>query len=299
VSASFAGFERRTIAVPYGRLAAAVGGSGPPLLLLHGYPQTHMCWHAVAPVLARRFTVICPDLPGYGASDKPPADDELRPYTKRAMAEQIASAMTALGFERFAVAGHDRGGRVAYRMALDHPARLTKLAVLDIVPTIETFERLDRRRGVSSFHWFFLAQQPDLAEQLIAAGPDLWLQTLLQRWAGDGFAFDPVALDAYRAAFRERAVIAASCADYRAGATIDAEADLADRGVRKIAVPLLVLWGDGGTLRSGPGARKPWNFLEIWRSWADDVRGGPLPCGHFLPEERPDEVARRLEDFFA
>jgi haloacetate dehalogenase len=294
----FSGFEHRAVPVPWGNLFAIVGGTGPPLVLLHGYPQTHACWSAVAVELAQAFTVVAFDLPGYGASDKPAPDDRLRPYTKRAMAAAIASAMTSLGFERFAVAGHDRGGRTGYRLALDHPARVTKLAVLDIVPTLETFERFDRRTGVGSFHWFFLAQEPDLNVRMIAANPDLWLETLLRRWAGPRFAFDPEALDAYRAAFRDPATIAATCADYRAGATVDCDDDAADRGTRKIACPMLVLWGAAGRLRGGPGDRKPWDFRDVWRGWADDVQGEPLDCGHFLPEERPAEVSARLREFF-
>jgi haloacetate dehalogenase len=287
----FGGFASRTIAVPFGNLFTAVGGSGPPLVLLHGYPQTHLCWHAVAADLARNFTVVAFDLPGYGASDKPPADASLQPYTKRAMANAIVSAMASLGFERFAVAGHDRGGRVAYRMALDHPERVTKVAVLDIVPTIETFERLDRQNGVGSFHWFFLALDSDLPQRMIAADPDLWLDRMAPAWAGPNFTFNPEAMDAYRRAFRDPAVIAATCADYRAGATIDSQDDLADRGTRKITAPLLALWGKGRL-------RKPWDFLEIWRGWADDVHGEALDCGHFLPEEKPEEVARRFISFF-
>jgi len=288
----FAGFETRSIAAPFGNLFAAVGGSGPPLVLLHGYPQTHLCWHGVVDELARHFTVIAFDLPGYGASDKPPADASLQPYTKRAMAAAIVSAMGSLGFEKFAVAGHDRGGRVAYRMALDHPERVTKVAVLDIVPTIETFDRLDRLNGVGSFHWFFLALPSDLPVRMIAADPDLWLDRMAPAWAGTGFSFNAEAMEAYRRAFRDPAVIAATCADYRAGATIDSEHDLADRGTRKIAAPLLALWGQ---IRG----RKPWDFLEIWRGWADEVRGEALDCGHFLPEEKPEEVARRLIAFFS
>ncbi len=287
----FEGFEKRTIPVSFGNLFAAIGGSGPPLVLLHGYPQTHLCWHAVVEDLARHFTVIAFDLPGYGASDKPPADASLQPYTKRAMAGAIARAMTSIGFERFAVAGHDRGGRVAYRMALDHPERVTKVAVLDIVPTIETFERLDRLNGVGSFHWFFLALDSDLPERMIAANPDLWLDQTGPRWAGPNFAFNTEAMAEYRRAFHDPAVIAATCADYRAGATIDSEHDLADRGTRKIVAPLLALWGRSRL-------RKPWDFLEIWRGWADDVRGEALDCGHFLPEEKPQEVARRFIEFF-
>ena len=285
------GFESRTVPVPFGNLFAAVGGSGPPLLLLHGYPQTHLCWHAVAPELAHHFTVVAFDLPGYGASDKPPADASLQPYTKRAMANAIVGAMSSLGFEQFAVAGHDRGGRVAYRMALDHPQRVTKIAVLDIVPTIETFDRLDRQNGVGSFHWFFLALDSDLPARMIAADPDLWLDQVAPRWAAPNFAFNPEAMAEYRRAFADPAAIAATCADYRAGATVDSEHDLADRGARKIAAPLLALWGTSRL-------RKPWDFLEIWRGWAGDVRGEALDCGHFLPEERPQEVTTRLREFF-
>jgi haloacetate dehalogenase len=287
----FQGFESQKVAVPFGNLFVAIGGSGPPLVLLHGYPQTHLCWHAVAAELVPNFTVFAFDLPGYGASDKPPADETLQPYTKRAMASAIVGAMGSLGVKRFAVAGHDRGGRVAYRMALDHPERVSKVAVLDIVPTIETFDRLDRQNGVGSFHWFFLALNSDLPARMIAADPDLWLDRMSLAWAGPNFAFNAEAMEAYRRAFRDPAVIAATCADYRAGATSDAEDDLADRGKRKIVAPLLALWGSARV-------RKPWNFVEIWREWADDVRGEALDCGHFLPEERPEEVARRFVEFF-
>jgi haloacetate dehalogenase len=272
---------------------ARVGGAGPPVLLLHGYPQTHACWHRVAPGLARRFTVICPDLRGYGDSDRPPDDPAHRTYAKRAMAADQVETMARLGFERFAVVGHDRGGRVAYRLALDHPDRVSRLAVLDIVPTIEAWDRMDRRQALGSYHWLFLAQPFDLPERLIGAAPAFFLRWTLASWAGPGAAFDERALAEYDRAFRDPAVIHATCEDYRAGATVDVEDDAADRGRRRIACPLLALWG-----AEHPGSRS-WDPLAVWREWADDVQGHGIACGHFLPEEAPAEVVAALESFLA
>ncbi|MGH7707225.1 MAG: alpha/beta fold hydrolase [Vulcanimicrobiaceae bacterium] len=292
--AFFDGFSSHTIDAGEVRIHARVGGSGPPLLLLHGYPQTHVCWHAVAPLLARRFTVVCPDLRGYGQSSKPPGDSAHERYSKRAMARDNMALMQAIGFEQFAVAGHDRGGRVAYRLALDQPAAVTKLAVLDIVPTIDTFDRLDRHSGVGTYHWFFLAQPVGFPERLIGADPAFFLEHTLQSWCGTPGAFTPEAMAAYRVAFGDPASIHATCEDYRAGATFDSELDAADRRALTIGCPVLVLWGERPGLR-----RKPWDMLGIWRTWASDVRGHALDCGHFLPEERPAETAAALERFFA
>jgi haloacetate dehalogenase len=286
----FPGFRRARIPTRETDIQLVVGGQGPPLLLLHGYPETHACWHRIAPALATRFTVVCPDLRGYGDSGRPASDSSHRAYSKRMMAQDQCEVMAQLGFERFAVAGHDRGGRVAYRLALDHPERVTRLAVLDIVPTIETWERLDRTEGLATYHWYFLAQPPDLPERLIGADPDYFLRWTLDTWTGRAGAIDPRAVGEYRRAFRDPDVIRATCEDYRAGATVDVEDDVADRGIRRIRCPVLVLWGEAA---ADPG----WDPIAIWRSWAPDVRGHGLPSGHFLPEEAPAETLAALEPF--
>ena len=267
-----------------------VGGHGPPVLLLHGYPETHACWHRLAPALASRFTVVCPDLRGYGESGRPASDLSHRAYSKRTMARDQLEVMAQLGFERFSLVGHDRGGRVAYRMALDHPERVTRLAVLDIVPTIETWDRLDRAEGLATYHWFFLAQPSGLPERLIGADPEYFLRWTLRSWAGRREGFDERALAEYERAFRDPDVIRATCEDYRAGATVDVEDDTADRGVRRIGCPVLALWANSG---SNPRL----DPIAIWRRWADDVEGRGMPCGHFLPEEAPAETLAVLEPF--
>ena len=283
----FEGFESRHVSTPGGDIHLRTGGSGPPLLLLHGYPQTHAMWHDVAPALTHRFTVVCPDLPGYGDSEKPPSTDDHAAYSKRGMAATLLHVMRSLGFESFAVAGHDRGARVAYRMALDHPRRVTRLATLDIVPTYSQWESLDWRRSLGSYHWYFLAQPSPLPETLIAADPVFYLRDTLARWAAPGFEFHPEAMAEYERAFSNPETVRACCEDYRAGASIDYELDAADFGTRKIACPVLALWGER------PGAA-PRDLLPTWRQWAEDVRGGPVPCGHFLAEEAPEETARLL-----
>jgi haloacetate dehalogenase len=288
----FDGFSVQRIPTSGAEIHTLVGGSGPPLLLLHGYPQTHVMWHKVAPRLAADFTVVAPDLRGYGASSKPPGGDDHGGYAKRTMALDQVEVMQRLGFERFSVAGHDRGARVAYRMALDHPDRVTRLAVLDVVPTAVMFANVDRTFAMSTFHWFFLAQPFDLPERLIGGAPDHYLRAMLTRWSGDATMFAPEAMDAYLAAFCDPAMIHATCEDYRAGATLDVAHDEADRGTRRINCPVLAIWGGA---RSRPGQR---DYLSIWQEWADDVRGGPLPCGHFLAEEAPDDTYAALRDFF-
>ena len=283
----FEGFAQADIDTGEAVIRVRHGGSGPPLLLLHGYPQTHVMWHQVAPRLARDFTVVAPDLRGYGDSSKPPTAPDHAPYSKRAMARDQIAVMEQLGFERFAVAGHDRGGRVAYRLALDHPERVRKLAVLDIIPTGEAFRRADRAFGLGYWHWFFLAQPDDLPERLITADPDAYYL----RWFSDAFA--PEAVAEYRRCFRDPATTHTMCEDYRAGATIDFTLDEADRGRRRIDCPVLVLWGRRGRLDAW------YDVLAVWRDWADDVRGRALDCGHFLPEEAPDETYAELHAFFA
>jgi haloacetate dehalogenase len=247
-------------------------------------------WHRIAPRLARDFTVVAPDLRGYGDSDRPEPDPEHLAYSKRAMAQDQVRVMEALGFPRFAVAGHDRGARVAYRMALDHPDRVVRLAVLDIVPTGDTWARMDHEAARGSFHWLFLCQPYDLPERLIGADPEYFLRHLLGRWAGDASRLAPEAVAEYARCFRDPRVIRSTCEDYRAGATVDLALDEADRGRRQIRCPLLALWSErlGGRL----------DVLGAWRAWAPDVRGHAVPCGHFLAEEAPEETGEALRRFF-
>jgi haloacetate dehalogenase len=290
----FDGLEERVLTTSRGPIFARVGGSGPPLLLLHGYPETHLMWHAVAPALADRFTVVASDLAGYGASYKPAPAEDHEPHSKRALARDQIEAMANLGFERFAVAGHDRGGRVAYRMALDHPDRVRALAVLDIVPTAEVWARADDRLVFGYWHWGFLAQPAPLPERLIAADPDAYWDHHLRRIglgaAGDRYP-EPV-LNAYRAQLRDPAIVQAICEDYRAGATVDRAHDEADRG-RRIDCPVLALWGTRGALPLFYG-----DVLAVWRDWCSDLRGRGVDASHFLVEDAPDEVASELAAFF-
>ena len=235
--------------------------------------------------------MVAPDLRGYGASSKPPTDDKHLPYSKRAMALDLVEVMKALGFDRFDVAGHDRGGRVTYRMALDHPDRVRRLATLDIVPTLEQFERMDRFAARAAYHWFFLTQPAPFPETLIGKDPDYFLEHSLNTWCGTPGAFTPEALANYREAFRDPAVIHGTCEDYRAGIGCDCEFDEADRTAgRKINAPLLALWGAKGRRNS--------RIAEIWKTWASDVRGYGIDSGHFIPEEAPDALIEQLLAFF-
>lgn len=292
----FADFETVDLCTRDGDVHARVGGSGPPLLLLHGYPQTHLMWHAVAPLLARSFTVVAADLTGYGGSARPTRADDHAPHSKRAMARNQVEAMRRLGWEEFAVAGHDRGGRCAYRMALDHPDRVTRLAVLDIVPTAEVLARVDRVVASGYWHWFFLSQPAPLPERLILGDPDAFFTAGGALGLGrDPERFPPEVMATYRAQLDDPATVEAMCEDYRAGATVDREHDEADRDRgRRIACPLLALWG-------GRGALEQWyDVLDVWGTWADDVSGRPVEdAGHFLAEERPEEVASELAAFFS
>jgi haloacetate dehalogenase len=263
------------------------GGHGPPLLLLHGHPQTHVMWHKIAPRLAQDFTVVAADLRGYGDSAKPQTTPDHAPYSKRAMARDQVAVMAQLGFERFFVAGHDRGGRCAYRLALDYPERVLKLAVLDIIPTGEAFRRADMAFGLVNWHWFFLAQPYDLPERLIGADPEGYY--FRQRRE----IFDPEALQDYLRCCHNPETIHAMCEDYRAGATFDFKLDEADRGRRRLTCPVLVLWSRQDELE------KSYDVLAIWRDWADNVQGRGLDCGHYLAEEAPDETYAELSAFFA
>jgi haloacetate dehalogenase len=284
----FPGFERRRIATSGADINLVTGGSGPPLLLLHGYPQTHLMWRKLAPRLAAEFTVVIPDLRGYGDSSKPPAGPDNTNYSKRALAQDQVETMRALGFERFAVAGHDRGARVAHRLGRDHPSRVERLALLDIVPTLYRFETIDQKAATSSFHWFFLIQPDGLPERLIGAEPEFFLRHMLR----DPAVFEPEVFAEYLRCFKNPETIRATCDEYRAGATIDLAHDRADRD-RRLAMPLLVLWGERSSQGSG------YDVLGVWREHAETVSGQGIKSGHFLPEEAPDETCQRLRDFFA
>ncbi len=290
----FDDFDLRQIAVAGGDLRVRIGGSGPSLLLLHGNPQTHAMWHKVAPALAKRFTVVCPDLRGYGGSFKPDATPDHAPYAKVAMARDMAELMTALGHERFRVGSHDRGARVAHRLALDNPDRVEKLAILDIVPTIEHFERTDMAFALGYYHWFWFAQPHPFPESLINAAPETWWHAHTSREPKPPGFFAPEALADYLAAARDPAAILGMCEDYRAAATIDLEHDRASRDAgAKIGCPLLVLWGSKGKIG---GWYEP---LDLWSRYCSaEVTGGPVSSGHYLPEETPDEVLAAFEAFF-
>jgi haloacetate dehalogenase len=286
-------FDERRITLADAEIYLRSGGAGPPLLLLHGYPQTHAIWHRVAPRLAQAFTLVMPDLRGYGQSKGPPADAEHRNYSKRAMAKDMVAVMAALGHQRFALAGHDRGARVGYRLCLDHPERVTRFATLDVVPTIEVWDEMNADRAIATYHWPFLAVPAPVPERLIGADPEFYVGHLLDRWAGRKDALDPGAVAAYVAQFRLPSVLTATCEDYRAGAGIDRVHDRDDRAAgRKIACPVLVIWGRDYS------ASKETSPIVVWRRWADDVCEVPLDCGHFIAEEAPDECAAALLRFF-
>jgi haloacetate dehalogenase len=282
----FEGFDEADCSVDGVGIRYVRGGAGPPVLLLHGYPQTHVMWHAVAPLLAETFTVVCPDLRGYGDSDVPASTPDHGPFSKRAMARDQVGLMRELGFERFAVVGHDRGARVARRLTLDHPDAVSRLALLDIVPTRHIYERLDQARATSVWRYFFLIQPADLPERLIGSERLFYLRRTLEEWSGEPLA--PEALAEYERCF-DATTIHAGCEDYRAGATIDLEHDRADEDAR-IECPTLVLW-------SSSGLGSSYDVLAAWRDEGRDVRGRALDCGHFLAEERPGEVARELLRF--
>ncbi|MGW7519629.1 alpha/beta fold hydrolase [Streptomyces sp. NPDC054796] len=290
------GFSRRTVDADGVRVHVRVAGEGPPVLLLHGYPQTHLIWHGVAPALvAAGHTVVLTDLRGYGDSDKPPSDADAghAPYAKRAMARDQLLVMRELGHERFAVAGHDRGGRVAHRLALDHPEAVPALAVLDIVPTRHAFRHADAAFGLGYYHWFFLATGNGIPEHLIGQDPDFWIRTRMGARHHGGTPFDPRAVDEYVRCFSDPAAIHASCEDYRAAAGIDLVHDDEDAAAgRLVGCPVLALWG----AHSFVG--RHYDVPEVWREYASDVRGHALPCDHYLPEEAPEETARLLTEFF-
>jgi haloacetate dehalogenase len=284
------GLEYSTLSVGSTTYRPGVAGRGPAILLLHGFPQTHYCWHLIAPGLTGRNTVVVCDLKGYGESRSAPGGLLGEGYSKREMAAELVELMAQLGFDRFSVVGHDRGGRVAYRMALDHPDSVERLGVLNIVPTVDQFERMAGETSLDYWPFILLAQPPPFAERLVSASAEYFLRHTLESWAATPGAITPQATERYLSAFTPEA-ISCICAEYRAAFHIDRTMDADDREAgRRIRCPVLVHWGDEEeALSDGP--------LAVWRRWAETVGGGPLPCGHFIPEEAPDELLASLERF--
>lgn len=284
----FEEFEDLTINTSDASIRARVGGDGPPVLMLHGHPQTHVMWHRIAPILARTFTVVVADLRGYGGSAKPTtASDDAELYSKRAMARDQIEVMDWLGLERFCVVGHDRGARCAYRMALDHSERVEKLAVLDIVPTGDALRLMDERFAYSYWHWFFLAQPFDLPERMLNADPFLYYR----QWIQPPRFIAPEAAAEYRRNVQDPATVHAICADYRAGLTIDRQHDDEDRGRHGVRCPILTLWARRGELGEW------YDVVDVWRQWGDEVAGAPIESGHFMAEEAPEETLTYLLPF--
>ena len=286
----FEGFEQRRIETSGTTINLVTGGSGPPLLLLHGYPQTHVMWHKIAPMLAEDFTVVVPDLRGYGDSGKPHGDPEHANYSKRAMALDQVEVMQALGHEEFLLVGHDRGARVSHRLTKDHSQRVLKLMTLDIIPTHKMFQIVNKEMATSTYHWFFLIQPYDFPERVIGADADYFLRTRFQRGPGTETAFTDEAVDEYARCFRDPAAIHATCEDYRAGASIDLVHDDADFD-NKVTCPMMALWSATGYVG------RTQDVLAVWREYATNVRGQSLPCGHYIPEELPDESYSIIKSF--
>jgi haloacetate dehalogenase len=288
----FPGFSPLRVAPDQIEITGVKGGAGPGLLLLHGYPQTHAIWHRVAPGLAEHFTVVAPDLRGYGDSSKPAGDPDHATYSKRTMARDQIALMRAFGFEQFFVVAHDRGGRVAHRLAVDHPGAVRRLVVLDIVPTLAMYEQTTMELARAYWHWFFLIQPTPLPERLIGSDPEFFLNWSLHHLTAEQSPFTPAALAEYLRCFRDHATIHGMCEDYRAAATIDLEHDQCDRTAgRRIPCPLLALWGANGAVA------RCFDPLAEWRRVAGDVSGHALPCGHFLAEEMPEELLREVLAF--
>ena len=286
------GFRRSEIRTKGARIVAVVGGSGPPLLLMHGNPFNHLSWHKVAPALAREFTVVCTDLRGYGDSEKPPGGEDHSGYSFRVMAQDQVEVMAALGFERFYAAGHDRGARVLHRMCLDHPQKVMRAAILDIIPQHHLLNHVTRQWGTFSWHWFFNIQPAPFPETLIGNNAEYYLRSRFVRPTGGTGAVTDEAFAEYLRCFKDPATIHATCEDYRAGASIDLEHSNADGG-KKVTCPLLVLWGERGTVG------RLYDPMKIWRAHATNVTGKALPAGHFLPEEVPNETLAELMRFLA
>lgn len=292
----YPGFEAHNIDTAAGRIFVRTGGSGTPLLLLHGFPQTGVMWHKVAPALAKTHSLVIADLPGYGWSAAPEPGRDHAPYSKRAMGEAMVLVMEHLGHAHFALMGHDRGARVGYRIGLDHPGRLDRLVVLDIVPTMAMWHGMDRSRAMSVYHWMFLAQPHPLPETLIGKDPGFYFDWTLASWTRDKdlSAFNPKALAHYRASCAVPERIRAMCEDYRAGATIDLAHDEADRSAgRTIDCPVLAVWGASGIPAKGESP------LNAWRAFAPQVTGQAVESGHFVCEEAPEAVLAAVTPFLA
>ncbi len=286
----FANFIRKQITTNQATVNLVQGGSGYPVLLLHGYPQTHVCWHLVAPVLAKRYTVVCADLRGCGDSSKPKGDPEHVTYSKRAMAQDQVEVMQQLGFDKFAVVGHDRGARVAHRMALDHADKISKLALLDIIPTSTAFANVNKDIATNAFNWFFSVQPDELPERLIGAEAAFYLNWCLQHWCDNKEALTDEAVKEYLRCF-DSATIQATCEEFRASATIDLAHDEADKEC-KISCPTLLLW-------SSTSMWAKFDILKIWKEKADNITGSAFDCGHFLPEESPELTVSELINFLS
>lgn len=285
------GFKQAVVQTSGARINYIHGGDGPPLLLIHGYPQSHVMWHLVAPRLAQYFHVICPDLRGYGDSSKPDGVADHSNYSKREMALDMVELMRELGYQQFNVAGHDRGARVTHRMMLDHPQAVLKACVMDIAPTHHMFATTDQAFATAYYHWFFLIQPDGLPERMISADPDFYLKEKLRRWSAPGARYSEEAVAEYLRCFSDPDTIHATCEDYRAAASIDLQHDEADMHTR-VETPLLVLWGTQGFVN------RNYAVLDVWRERAANVQGKALNSGHFLPEETPDEVTDELLKFF-
>ena len=290
---SLPGFEYRRVRVNGVTVNAALKGRGEPLLLLHGYPQTHHMWRFVAPALAEHFAVVCPDLRGYGDSDKPDGGVDHAAYSKRTLARDMLELMAALGHERFLLAGHDRGGRVAYRLALDHPQAVKRISLLDIVSTKAVYEHGGMALASAYFHWYFLVQPRPLPESLIGAEPRLWLNSFFRRLTADSAVIGAADVEEYLRGFGTPQGVHASCEDYRAGATLDLACDRADVAAgHRILCPNLLLWGARGVVG------RHFKPLDTWRDLIEKPHGEAVDCGHFIPEEKPLETVHLLKEFF-
>jgi haloacetate dehalogenase len=288
------GFTRTEIKTNGARIVTVHGGKGPPLLLMHGNPFTHLSWHKIAPRLAEEFTVVTTDLRGYGDSEKPPGGEDHSGYSFRAMAQDQVEVMASLGFNKFMAAGHDRGARVLHRMALDHPDRVQRAAILDIIPQHNLYTHMTREWAKASYHWLFMIQPEPLPERLMSADPDFFITTKLSKSKSGLSFFGKEALEEYKRCFRNPATVHAMCEDYRATYGVDFEMDKVDFAAgRKVTCPALILWGATGAVGRN---HKP---AEVWKDYAADIRGTKaLPCGHYLSEEAPEETYHALREFF-